>query len=400
MADTPMAVVVGLDCVTGLQTARLLASRGVPVLGIATDPRHFGARTRVCEQVHVADTAGDGVVELLEQLSVSLPHKAVLYPCTDLSVMSISRERERLSPSYHVLLPKHEVVQTLLDKVRFTEYALEHGLPIPPSVVVRTPEDLDRATQLRFPCAVKPAVKTAFWQQHTKEKVFRAANPAGLRTLYWQVRAWSDTLVVQEWVPGGEDSQTTCNAYFDSGSRPLVTFVSRKLRQWPTGTGTGCLGLEHRDDVVLHETVRLFSDIGFHGLAYLEMKQHAVTGDRFIIEPNVGRPTGRSALAEGCGVELLLTAYCDAVGLPLPADRTQVYGTTKWLDDRRDLFSAVTHWSRRELTAADWWRSMRGPKVHAVWSPGDPLPFIVDVASTGRKAVRAIGQRVGLRGNR
>jgi predicted ATP-grasp superfamily ATP-dependent carboligase len=400
MADTPLAVVVGLDCVTGLQTARLLASRGVPVLGIAADPRHFGARTGVCQQVLVADTAKDDFVDLLERLGPSLPHKAVLYPCTDLSVMSISRERERLSPWYEVLLPKHDVVQTLLDKGRFTEYALEHGLPIPPSVVVRTPEDIDRACRLRFPCVVKPAVKTAFWQQHTKAKAFRAADPAGLRMLCEQVGAWSDTLVVQEWVPGGEGSQTTCNAYFDSDSRPLVTFVSLKLRQWPIGTGTGCLGQEHRDDVVLHETVRLFSDIGFHGLAYLEMKQHADTGERFIIEPNVGRPTGRSPLAEGCGVELVMTAYCDAVGLPLPADRTQVYGTTKWVDDRRDLMSAVTHWSRRELTAADWWRSVRGPKVHAVWSPRDPLPFMVDVAATGRKAVRAIGLRAGLLGKR
>ena len=46
----PPAIVVGLDNITGLQTARILAARGVPVYGVVADTRHFGARTRVCVQ--------------------------------------------------------------------------------------------------------------------------------------------------------------------------------------------------------------------------------------------------------------------------------------------------------------------------------------------------------------
>ncbi|MDQ4077225.1 MAG: hypothetical protein M3220_13375 [Chloroflexota bacterium] len=36
----PCAIVIGLDSITGLQAARILADRQVPVIGIAKDPDH------------------------------------------------------------------------------------------------------------------------------------------------------------------------------------------------------------------------------------------------------------------------------------------------------------------------------------------------------------------------
>ena len=50
-AKSPYAIVIGLDCFTGLQTARILAGRGIPVIGIASDPQHACCRTKACENV-------------------------------------------------------------------------------------------------------------------------------------------------------------------------------------------------------------------------------------------------------------------------------------------------------------------------------------------------------------
>lgn len=72
------------------------------------------------------------------------------------------------------------------------------------------------------------------------------------------------------------------------------------------------------------------------------MKRDPETGRQYAIEANVGRPTGRSAIAEAGGVELLHTMYCDVAGLPLPNGRTQTYKGTKWIDVRHDLQSAFT----------------------------------------------------------
>lgn len=148
--------------------------------------------------------------------------------------------------------------------------------------------------------------------------------------------------------------------------------------------GQSSLGEECRDDVVLAETLRLFQTVGFHGLAYLEIKRDQRTGEYFIVEPNIGRPTGRSAIAEAGGVELLYTMYCDALGRPLPSNRVQQYGGVKWINLRQDLRSAFYYWRKGELTFNQWRKSVRGPKTFAIFSWTDPYPFLGDLWRAAR----------------
>jgi predicted ATP-grasp superfamily ATP-dependent carboligase len=121
------------------------------------------------------------------------------------------------------------------------------------------------------------------------------------------------------------------------------------------------------DDNVACETVRLYQAWAFMA-GYLEMKQDAVSGKYFIIEPNVGRPTGRSATAEANGVDLIYTMYCDAVGWPLPSSREQKEGHVKWIYLRRDIQSALTSWRHHELTLREWWRSIGGRGMLFSWT--------------------------------
>jgi predicted ATP-grasp superfamily ATP-dependent carboligase len=195
---------------------------------------------------------------------------------------------------------------------------------------------------------------------------------------------WIDQVLVQEWVEGPDDHLYSCNCYLDAKGRPLAAFVARKLRQWPPVTGESSLGEECRNDVVLRESVRLLQAAGHRGLGYVEIKQDARSGEHYIVEPNVGRPTGRSSIAEAGGVELLYTAYCHAVGLPLPAEREQTYGDVKWISLRRDLQSAVYHWREGELSVGEWWRSVRGKKTYALLSWRDPGPFFGDIVRSVR----------------
>ena len=128
----PHAVVVGLDCMTGLQTAHILNFRhGVPVIGIAAKRNHPCCRTRACEKIEYCDTGGAELIETLAAIGPRLPHRAVLYPCTDLSVLGISRFRSVLAPWFHIALPEPEVVETLVDKCGFYAFAQQHGFAVP-----------------------------------------------------------------------------------------------------------------------------------------------------------------------------------------------------------------------------------------------------------------------------
>jgi len=192
--------------------------------------------------------------------------------------------------------------------------------------------------------------------------------------------------MLQEWIEGTDSDLYSCNCYFNTDAQPLVTFISRKLRQWPPEIGVSSLGEECRNDIVLHESIRLFAGVGYRGLGYVEMKRDARTGKHFIIEPNIGRPTGRSAIAEAGGVDLLYAAYCDIVQQPLPANIVQKYGGAKWIYLGRDIQSALYYWRRGELTIGQWLRSWRGRKKDAVFSWNDLGPFWGDL----RKSINVI----------
>jgi D-aspartate ligase len=385
--DRPPAVVVGLDSITGLQTARILASYHIPVIGLVASMRHWAAFTNSCADVIASPLSGPGLVDTLLTLGRPMHGPMVLFPCTDLAVDTCSAHQPELTLTYRLPLSPHPLVQTLADKAAFADHARKTGLPVPRTEVLQTRDDAKHAaTTLTFPAVVKPSVKGPRWTAATATKGFVVTAGEELVAAYDRCAKLAGLLIAQEWVPGPRHEQYTCNAYFGADGTPLVTFVTRKIRQWPPEVGIGCAGVEVRNDEVAATTVALFGGVRFHGLAYLEMKRDARNGQLVVIEPNVGRPTGRSATAEAGGVQLLQTVYCDALGLPLPANRTQRYVGAGWVDLRRDL-QAICARHEQPVRAADWLRFIRGNTAHAIWSADDPAPFAVDLAQAAARGL-------------
>ncbi len=388
----PYAIVIGLENFLGLQTARILAGNNVPVVGIATDPKRPFCHTNTCEKILYSNTSTNAFVQTLLELGPTLDQKAVLFPCCDTSVWVIAEHQKELEAWYHILQPEPDVVDLLMNKSRFYPFAAETGLPISQTFILNAREDAIAASEkLNYPSIFKPGETTPDWQQKTGGiKVYRINSPEELLEIYDRCCAWAPTFIVQEWIEGPETNLYSCNAYFNAASEPLVTFIARKVRQWPQETGVSCLSVEERNDAVLDTSVRLFKSVNYRGLAYLEMKRDSRTGKHIIIEANIGRPTGRSAICEAGGVELLYTAYCDAAGLPPPENRTQQYNGATWIYWQRDLKSAFLYWRRGELTLKEWRQSLRGKKRCAIFSRSDPAPFWLDLAASIRKKLAAL----------
>ena len=392
----PYAVVIGLDDgLTGIQSARLLARRGVPVVALAGDPQHFCCRTNVCERIVFASTKDETLIDALAALGPHFAQKPVLFPCQDVNVALLSRGRERLAQWYHFVLPPPEVVEMLLDKVQFHRFAQAAGLPVPCTYVLESRAEAERAAQaLDYPCILKPSNRTPAWNSHTTRKAFKVDGPQALLALYDRYQPWAEVLIAQQWVRGSDSDHYACNAYFDAGGQPLLTCVTRKIRQWRPGTGQGCSGEICENETVRVETVRLYQQVGrgglpYRGLGYLEMKRDAQSGQYFIIEPNIGRPTGRSATADAAGIELMYTQYCDALGWPLPESEQPLHPQMKWFYLRQDVQSALVYWRRGELSLRDWWRSLHGRKTFGLWDRRDPAPFFHDILRVARLALSA-----------
>lgn len=390
----PSAVLIGLDSMQGLQLARILADRGVDVIGITSDRSYHTTPTRACREVYEADTGSDSLVAFLMDLADGFDHKPVLFPCQDSNVLIVSRHRGTLEDRYRILLPEAPTLEMLADKAEFYPFARQHGFRVPETFVLHDRTDAEAAArQITFPCVLKPFRGVAGWTQNTSEKAFRADNAEELLAVYDRCSAWTSVLLAQRWVDGTDADLISVNAAYGSDGKPLATFVARKIRQWPPGTGKSSSGEETRSDTALAEALRLFDQVELRGLGYVEFKKDARSGELFIIEPNIGRPTGRSAIAEAGGVELHFTAYCEAAGLALPRERTQMYSGAKWINLLRDTQSAWYYWRRGELSLSGWFRSVRGRKAYAIWALRDPMPFVAAVGSAAREALGNKGSR-------
>lgn len=386
--ERPPAVVIGLDSATGLQIARILADRGVTVIGLAHRGAHWACRTRAVARVVEFDTTDDGLVAVLCDPALVEPG-SVLIPCTDQSVLQIRAGADRLRPIHRFSDPPAGSVEALLDKARFAEVAEANGVRTPRTAIIDGGTDWQQSTavlsDLRAPWVVKPAVKDDRWLTGAPNKALRLDGPDRLESVR-RALEWADSLLVQEWIDGPDSELVTCNCYIDPSGHPEVAVVSAKLRQWPPDVGTASAAVTVTDAAVVETTERLLTAVGFHGFGYVEYKRAG--GDLIAIEANVGRPTGRSAMAEAAGVELHYALYADLVGIdrePLGSPRPGV----TWVHLRRDLQAALRNRRRGDESLRSWLRSLKRPRVEAVARLDDPAPFLFDFWSTAAKQLPA-----------
>lgn len=385
--DLPYVVVIDIDHINGLQTARIFNERKIKVIGIAGDLNHYCAKTNTCEKIIKSNTKSEELINTLVSIGDQFKEKPVLIPSQDTSVLLVSRNREKLEPFYRISLPSKEVVEMLMDKPSFYEFATKENLPIAKYFLVHNRNEAAQAVEkLNFPCIIKPPIKSPLWAEHTKIKAFKVHDRDEYFKIYDMCSPWADVLMAQEWIEGTDVDLYSCNCYFNDKNEPLVSFIAKKLRQYPPVTGNTSLGIECRADEVEQTALEMFKKVNYHGLGYVEMKRDVRTGKYYIIEPNIGRPTGRSALAEAAGVEILYTLYADKVGLPLPENRKQKYLDVKWIQIRTDLMSAFYYWKKGELTISDYFKSLKGKKFYAVYSLKDIQPFLAEI-KTGIKVI-------------
>jgi predicted ATP-grasp superfamily ATP-dependent carboligase len=370
------AVVIKLDSITGLQTARILSGYGIPVIGIVDDPSHFCSRTSCCEEILAGSTSGDGLLETLSVIAGKWGVSA-LFPCSDESVRVISRNRERLTEAFRFVLPDEDVVDLFMNKVNFYKYALDRGFTIPSTFFPTRGEDIaEIAGKLGPPYIVKPAVKTKRWIDRVQKKVLKLGSIEELDRVFDACLDAAGDIIVQERIGGDDSCLRSSIFYYNSGCERVLTFTSRKLRQWYIEDGDASLAEECRDDEVIKLTEELLAGIKFRGIGSIEFKKDPSTGRYYIIEPNIGRPVTRIGLPEKAGVPVLYTMYCDALGLALPRELTQRYTGVKWISIINDTLSAIAYYRKKKLTVRQWLESLGGVKAFAVFSLRDPLPFI------------------------
>ncbi|RJQ54025.1 MAG: hypothetical protein C4530_17185 [Desulfobacteraceae bacterium] len=376
IAQKPTAVVLGLGQ-NGLATVRALARKGIPVIGIDRDLKQYTARTRYCKRLHCPDfKTGTDWIERLVELGQALPCKGVLFPSGDFSLQKLSDHRKRLDPYFHFTFPVKKVVDLCLDKRAFYRFAALHGFPIPQSFFPESDGDWRAITDsVRYPCVVKPYQPSLGWRRIFPEhKLFEVGSADALLKLSRRIRQLHSDLVVQERIPGKDDSLFFSLTYLDSNSKPLGMFTGRKLRQQPPQSGTSSMAESLWQPWIADTSTALLQAMGYTGYGSVEFKWDPRDRAFKIIEVSARTwfPHGVSA---ACGVNLEYIAYCDKTGLPIPP-ANGFRQKVKWIHEERDLRSSIAYLKAGKLTLPQWISSYRGARTYAISCRDDPGPVL------------------------
>ncbi|HEX7023187.1 MAG TPA: hypothetical protein VF187_00090, partial [Gemmatimonadales bacterium] len=363
----PPTVILGANPL-GLALARALSRHGVPVLAIHPNRPRPAGHTSAWSVAQFPGLFGDRLADFLPEVADAAGQKAFLVPTHDLLVDFMARHRKELARHFLFELPQYEVIQRLRSKHRFALEADRLGWPVPATRFVRHRDELDAcAGALRFPVIVKPDLGTLAFRRQSTRKAAICSTPADLRAIHAEFSQWESDVVVQEWIPGGDDQLFFSLHYFTAGLRELGGFAGRKLRQFPPGCGNTTLAVPSPGVGLSARAATLLASAGCAGFGAVEYKRDPRNGQFVIIEPTVGRPDLQNGLAAANGVDLASRAYSHLTGVALPPESSPAR-PRRWIHFSEDFASARFYHRAGELTLGGYLRSLKGPRIHAVWN--------------------------------
>jgi D-aspartate ligase len=385
--DVP-ALVLG-DGNTALSAARALGRAGVNVLLAATATGFAGRSRFVRRRISGLEETADGILAAARAFGVE---QAVLVPCSDIwcqAVVSLPAEaRDRLATS----LPPGNVVSALLDKAALADLLRRRNVLHPHTVVVDGPAALAVMDGQATSWILKPRSSQRFFRLF-RHKGFVVQTRSEAQWRLAECTRAGQAMIVQEYLPGPASAHVLIDGFQDRAGVARARLARRRVRKHPPDLGDSTSGIYISLDEVaepLRRLDELLAKLRYRGMVSAEFKRDPRDGAYKLLEVNC-RPFGYFESALRWGTNLCLMAYCDALGLALPAAGASPAGAPYGhvLEDARAL---LVQYRRRELSA----RGLAAGLAGATRLPAhrdDPLPAAYHVAELARARVLPVSRR-------
>jgi D-aspartate ligase len=384
------ALVMG-DDVAALNVIRSLGRNGIDVYVMGNNPNNYGAVSRYARFVFCKNVSVEKqVISKLLEISRQAGKNMVLFSTSDLHVMFVSRNRELLKQYYKFVLPDHEVIEMLMNKKDFHNFAERHGFPLPRTFFSENRHHFEEvAPTIPYPCVAKALYHTRYWINHVppNKKVIKAESLPHLRQELIDLAALNQPLIFQEWIPGSDEQIYFCLAYVNEQGKPLGLFAGRKLRQYPPLTGVTSLAESIRHQKVIEETLRVLNAAGCKGLCSLEFKHNPTDCSFRITEPTVGRVDLQEGISTQTGLDLIFMAYQDALGISQPF-RADYQTGIKWINEPFEFNSFLAHFRKSNRKIGEFFRPYKGRLSFALLAADDPIPFLFFLKWAGKRQLR------------
>jgi predicted ATP-grasp superfamily ATP-dependent carboligase len=336
------ALVLDLDTRAGLCIARTLGQAGLRIRVASRDGRASGLRSRYATEPTILPDPGSNFDLYLAALLAALADEpaAVTIPLLDASVEVLHRHRDTVGRLTAPAVGAPEAVEIAVSKERTLEVAQTLGIPVPRSLLVSTPSEIDAAAaEVGFPCVFKPV---SSWRSIGVggERVgpIYVADATEARRSGESLVGPDRPVLVQELVVGARETIKL----FRNGGQILARVAMAVDRTWPPLGGSSVMRrtITPPEDT-LAMTERLISEIGLEGYSETEFRRDTL--DRPLLMEINPRLSQSVELATRAGVDFPRMQLEWARGGSIPRPPSATIGLRLgWLaGDLRLVFDAL-----------------------------------------------------------
>jgi D-aspartate ligase len=374
-------VCVGDSGFNALATIRSLGRRGIRVQAVARPGSpQIASRSRYCSSLTEAPSGG--LYSALRAIALASEAPPVLFIDNDATLRDLQPHAAELERLFELVDPVADAAK-LTDKDFQMRVALAAGISVPRSWFPRCADDvlaIGQESSMRLiakPIALAPATGLPF------KAIIAADAPALLRELA-ACRTAPQSVVVQEFVEGGDDAVYAASCYRSPYGAHSQILSVRKLRQFPAGAGVMAVGEPFDAPEVREMTARLADRLQYSGVFSTEFKRDRA-GKYWFIEWNP-RLDGFHSLGWKAGLDCAYFAYLDRATFGDAAsqfeDEVRYDSRHVWINADCELTMLAR--ARRLPLSAAWWRPYLRKKEWAVFAWDDPAPWLRAMARTGQ----------------
>ncbi len=369
----------------GLGIVRSLGRHGIPVW-VLTDEHELAGSSRYAKRTMAWPAEEtrrlDFLHRLCEQYSLQ---RWVLFPTGDDDAALVARHHASLAKDYRLTVPAWDTLRWTYDKRLTYQLAKETGVAFPVTCYPNH-RAFVAALECQFPVILKPAVKESF-NPFVHAKAWQVDNRAQLIARYDQASTMvpSDTIMIQEMIPGDGAAQLSYAALCTEGS-PRVSVVARRTRQYPVDFGRSSTFVESIDEPEVEQaSLPLLAALHYTGLVEVEFKRDPRTGQLKLLDINP-RVWGWHTLSRRFGGDFPYLFWRLLNDLEIP--QVRVPAGVHWMRSLTDMLAIISGIRHGKMRLLDYFRSLKRPLELAIFAVDDPLPAIVEALLLAQVVLR------------
>ncbi len=381
----------------GLGAMRSLGRLGVSVYAVNGDSNSPSFSSRYCRGGYFWDldrANPERTAERLCSMARQTGRRPILLATTEDAAIFVAENTRVLEEAFIFPDRSPSLIHSLASKKEMYYLAKRLGVPTAETSFPQNREDvLEFLEQANFPIMLK-GIDGLRLRKRTGVTMVIVRDKRELLERYDAMEEPGEpNLMLQEYLPGGDDTIWMFNGYFNKHSECLLGITGKKIRQHPIYTGSTSLGIALPNEAVAEATKNLMKAIGYQGILDIGYRYDARDGLYKVLDinPRLGG-TFRLFVTEN-GMDVVRALYLDLTGQPVPSG-DPVWGR-KWMVEDADCVSCFRYFKDGKLSFKEWVKSYRGLQEGAYFAWDDLRPCRIAWSRDIRRLFRQVFVKSG-----